>query len=357
MNRFRSCRRGFTLVELLVVIAIIGILVALLLPAIQSAREAARRSQCTNNVKNLALAAITYQDAKKHFPVDEDMYTDPPDLINLDTGAWISQPPDPLRTARKLSGAGWIVEVLPQLEEQALYDRFKPYLDKQWPLLRQGMNANVPELREAIAIQPPLLLCPSDEFVGPRNDQYPYSSTDASASMPAAPALVAVTCYKGSAGDTAFNASDDQLPFRDPPGYWSQLDCHYGIDCFGIFWRFTYHRGGVKLREITDGTSKTFLIGEASPADGNSPAWSSEGDWAITGVQINFDWRNICRDADGQPSAGACWWNMRGFRSNHPGGVNFAMVDGSVQFISDSIEHATYRALSSRGKGELVSGY
>src|SRR5262245_39524284 len=141
MRVFLSKRRrgpGFTLVELLVVIAIIGILVALLLPAIQAAREAARRSQCTNNIKNLALAAMNYHDAMKHFPVDRDIYNDAPDIIDLNTGGWVTEPPDPLRTARKLDGSGWIVHVLPNLEEQALFDRFKPFLDKQWPFTMAG---------------------------------------------------------------------------------------------------------------------------------------------------------------------------------------------------------------------------
>lgn len=365
-HRIQRPARGFTLVELLVVIAIIGILVALLLPAIQAAREAARRSQCTNNIKNLALAAITYHDNKKHFPVDEDIYNDPPDRFNLTNGTWISQPPDKQRTDRELSGAGWIVEVLPQLEEQALYDRFKPYLDKQWLLLRQGLNANVPELRSALAQQPQVLLCPSDELAtGPRIDQYPYVQTTPP-QITDPPWSVAVTCYKGNAADTAFERSDDQPPFNDPPGYWSggpnfpsqKFDCHFAIDCFGIFWRFTYHRGGVKLREIIDGTSKTYLIGESSPVDENSAAWSSEGDWAVTGVQINFDWRTsgACFTAAGEPSAGSCWWNMRGFRSSHPGGVNFAMVDGSVQFVSDSIDHKTFRGISTRAGDEVVGG-
>ena len=134
---------GFTLVELLVVIAIIGILVALLLPAIQAAREAARRTQCSNNLKNLALAALTYHDVRKHFPVDEDLYNDPPDDIDLTNGQWINQPPDPIRDAGKLSGAGWIVEVLPLVEEQALYNQFQPYLDKAWSS-KLGLNANDP---------------------------------------------------------------------------------------------------------------------------------------------------------------------------------------------------------------------
>jgi prepilin-type processing-associated H-X9-DG protein len=131
------------------------------------------------------------------------------------------------------------------------------------------------------------------------------------------------------------------------------LDCHYGIDCTGIFWRYSYHRGGVKLKEITDGTSHTFLVGEASPVDGNSPAWSSEGDWAVTGIGINFDWQNYATCVP----AGTCWWNMRGFRSSHPGGVHFAFADGSITFISDNIDHQIYRALSTREKGDATSGY
>jgi prepilin-type N-terminal cleavage/methylation domain-containing protein/prepilin-type processing-associated H-X9-DG protein len=351
---------AFTLVELLVVIAIIGILVALLLPAIQAARESARRSQCSNNLKNLALAALVYHDSQKHFPVDEDLYDDPPDDMDLTNGRWLAQPPDPLRDAGKLGGGGWIVEVLPQIEEQSLYDRFKPFLDKKWPGVHLGLNANDPQLRAALAVQPSVLVCPSDQFPGPRTDQYPFGDPG---QVPGAPVLVAVTCYKGNAGDTAFANSDDVAPFNTPLGYWSggpeytatgkKMDCTYGTDCFGIFWRYTYHRGGVKIKEITDGTSKTFLIGESSPVDGNSPAWSSDGDWAVTGVGINFDWEHYAACVP----AGTCWWNMRGFRSAHPGGVQFAFADGGVRFIPDSIDHPIYRALSTRKKGEVVGTF
>ena len=104
----RKSKFGFTLVELLVVIAIIGILVALLLPAIQAAREAARRSSCTNNLKNLGLAVLNHHDAMKHFPVSMGLAT-------VDTvPAGTTQP-----------SVGWTVNVLPQLEEQALFDQFK----------------------------------------------------------------------------------------------------------------------------------------------------------------------------------------------------------------------------------------
>src|SRR4051794_706762 len=110
MNRFQrpeaARRRAFTLVELLVVIAIIGILVALLLPAIQAAREAARRSSCSNNLKNLGLAALNHHDVMKHFPVSYG-------------AAYAGEAPVPQ------SGAGWILNMLPQLEETTLYDQFK----------------------------------------------------------------------------------------------------------------------------------------------------------------------------------------------------------------------------------------
>ena len=179
------------------------------------------------------------------------------------------------------------------------------------------------------------------------------------------PVSAAITCYKGNAGDAAFEPEPVQQPVGpNPQGYWTYnplFKCYIGNDCVGVFWRTTYIRNGVKLREITDGTSKTFLIGETLPEDGNSAAWSSDGDWAITGVQLNWDWRTAgeCIGQDGEPNPGlrSCWPLIRGFRSSHPGGVQFAMADGSVRFISDSIEHLTYRALSTRQMGEVVGDF
>jgi prepilin-type N-terminal cleavage/methylation domain-containing protein len=346
--------RGFTLVELLVVIAIIGVLVALLLPAVQAARESARRAQCLNNLHNLALAVLNYHDVKGHFPVDEDYSNFGPQLFNLVPGPQPRTPVnDPARKAGTLSGAGWIVEILPQIEQAGLYETFKPYLDRSWRA-KTGVNANDAPLRAAIQTQPGVLQCPSNELVGPRDDQFPFSSTP---EIAGAPVRVAVTHYKGSAGDGAFELVDPSWPkgfyTYDPPIY-----CYISPECFGAFWRYTYVSGGVKLKQFTDGASNTILIGETSPEDGNSPAWSSDGDWAVTGVPLNWDWMNNgrCLDAQGQPNPGnsGCWQLMRGFRGKHPGGVGFALADGSVRFLADSINHPIYRALSTKSSEEVI---
>jgi prepilin-type N-terminal cleavage/methylation domain-containing protein/prepilin-type processing-associated H-X9-DG protein len=346
-GRAFNARRAFTLVELLVVIAIIGVLVALLLPAVQAAREAARRASCTNNIHNLALAAINYEQTNGHFAIDDDYSQYGPHRVeygSTSTKVAIPLAEDKKRASLKLSGAGWIVRVLPQLEQQALFNQLKLGLNGHWQRLRTGMNLNDPALRAALPQQPSVLNCPSDDRIGARDDQYPFSS---STEIVGAPVLVATTSYKGVAGDTQFTQYHPQGLWNSEP--WGRFpDCHDAIDCTGIFWRYSYFRNGVKLKEVTDGTSNTFLIGEASPIDGNSPAWSSDGDWGSCNQQINYFLPDPAL-------TGSRWFDVRGFRSYHPGGVNFAMVDGSVRFVNESIEHKTYRALSTKNLDEVVS--
>jgi prepilin-type N-terminal cleavage/methylation domain-containing protein/prepilin-type processing-associated H-X9-DG protein len=360
-----GAREGFTFIELLVVIAIMGVLVTLSISAVVASREAARRSSCSNNLRNLSLAVLRYHDHWKHFPVNEDYSEFAPRHCDEATGQekdYISVQDDPWRSpANKLNGGGWILRVLPQLEEQSLYDRLRIGMDGVWRIQKTGLNLDQPDFRDAVSTQPPELACPSNEYRGPRSDQYPYTAL-AEVTNPFW--LVATTCYKGSAGDCAFETSDDIPPFDSPPGFWSgstkypKSSCYNSVEGFGILWRYSYFTGGVKLSQVSDGISKTLLIGEASPVDHYSAAYSSDGDWATTGVKLNFDWTtsSACRDGSGNLNSGVCWPIMRGFRSYHPGGVQFAFVDGAVRFISNDINHLTLRALSTRARGEVVSG-
>jgi prepilin-type N-terminal cleavage/methylation domain-containing protein/prepilin-type processing-associated H-X9-DG protein len=355
-------QRGFTIIELLIVTAIMAVLIALLLPAVQATREAARRTHCANNLRNLSLGVLKYHDLRGHFPINEDNSEYAPRHCDIHTGeeqAYLNIEDDPWRHPEyKLDGGGWILRVLPLLEEESLYDRLRIGTKGVWRM-QTGLNLDQPDFRAAVATQPQVLVCPSEEFAGPRNDQFPYnrrSEVDDPFWM------VATTCYKGNAGDGAFEDSDDIPPFNTPPGYWSgspkfpKSSCYNSVEGFGVLWRYSYFRRGVKLREVTDGASKTLLIGETSPVDLFSAAFSADGDWATAGVQLNFDWASWegCQDGSGNPNAGLCWSLMRGFRSKHPGGVQFAFVDGSVHFLSAGISHPTYRALSTRARGEIV---
>ncbi|TWU28360.1 DUF1559 domain-containing protein [Bythopirellula polymerisocia] len=351
-------RRGFTLVELLVVIAIIGVLVALLLPAVQAAREAARRMSCVNNLKNVALAAINHHDQRGAFPIDEDYFNgNSVQEVDLDSLTFSWQPRTKFGIPKEgLDGGGWIVRVLPYLEQQALYDRFDipgHGLNGDWNDRQNlGMNYTLdPTFRAAVETQPAVLVCPSDEFGGLQPNQFPYSDS----SVPFGRELtVATTCYKGNAGDGHFEFLPSFAP--QPPGLYTYdplFQCYTGDDCVGMFWRTTYIRGGVELRQVSDGASNTFLIGESSPVDGNSAAWSSDGDWAITAIKLNWDPQTS--GACTNPGARECWTQNRGFRSNHPGGANFAMVDGSVSFVQDDVNPLVYRALSTRNRGETSS--
>jgi prepilin-type N-terminal cleavage/methylation domain-containing protein/prepilin-type processing-associated H-X9-DG protein len=341
-------RSAFTLVELLVVIAIIGILVALLLPAIQAAREAARRTSCSNNLKNLGLAALTHHDAMKHFPVSNGV-------------PYFGESPTPQ------SGAGWILNMLPQLEEQALYDQFKAGGAFEGQLRPRSFamtvaNIGIASTNTAKGISCPQLLqtqlqilsCPSDSSSEKlRSDQPPEEVN----------ALVAVTNYKGVMDDTylgqTFGANvyhNDASKYpsgiydEPPPPYAGQRDCHNNLRCHGIFFRQSHQRP-VKISSVIDGTSKTFMIGEDLPDYNNhSAAFYANGDWCSCNIPLN----NLINE---QPETLNLnfWWEQQSFRSRHPGGAQFCLVDGSVRFISESISNDTYRTACTRDGNETTS--
>ena len=326
LNRDRRLA-AFTLVELLVVIAIIGILVALLLPAVQAAREAARRSSCTNNLKQIGLAIHNYHGAFNSFPISIHQWGEG----------------DASATHDALSGKGWIPSILPQLEEQALYDQLKPGFTSGAMLDGKGMKD--PQIATAMATPVEVLACPSDvSSQGTSTEQYWFEEQP-----------VTVTNYKGSLGDSTIGLRFGTIwRWQNPPHY----DCHNyftssrGVDtCNGIFHRNSYQEP-VSFKMVTDGTSKTFMLGESVvDQDYHSTAFFSDGDFAGVNQPLNYYPPN--QDASAIRND---WMNTRGFRSLHPGGAHFAMVDASVQFVSESIDHErVYRGLSTRDGGESVS--
>jgi prepilin-type N-terminal cleavage/methylation domain-containing protein/prepilin-type processing-associated H-X9-DG protein len=321
-NRPRS---AFTLVELLVVIAIIGLLIALLLPAVQAAREAGRRITCGNRMRQLALAALNHADARKMFPTSVSQWPEPPFSDTTNT-----------------SGRGWILATLPFMEQAAIYDRFTPFFtgrfDANAGLKTPRCWRNPPAGLALMASPMPMLACPSDADAGKTQTtafQWEGVSTT-------------ITSYKGVLGATQLTSS--VWPRHDDePG--AAIDCHARTGCKGMFYRNTYQEP-VRAKSITDGTSKTFMIGEAVWAyDWHAAAFYANGDWATCSVPPNVLDANALAWTNTTPPQ---WWNVQGFRSRHPGGLQFARADGSVQMVSETIDMDTYIALSTRGRGDSV---
>jgi prepilin-type N-terminal cleavage/methylation domain-containing protein len=289
-------RAAFTLVELLVVIAIIGVLVALLLPAVQAAREAARRSKCANNLKQLGIAVHNYHDTFNWLPT---------------SGGFPGEGPSPNRK-------GWIVSILPQMEQTALYAQFEPYF-----VGADGI-AHV-DCRDEMATVVKGLVCPSD----PNNGRL-ITTQNQFENIP-----VAVTNYKGVLGESKMGGAWTGSP-----------DCHNTIDCPGLFYRNSYQRPQ-NLAKITDGTSNTFLIGEDLPLHNqHSAAFYSNGDYASCHAPLNFM---------PKPPIPADWPKVISFRSMHPGGAHFCAADASVRLIAQTIDHTHYQALSTKAGQEVYS--
>jgi len=348
----RKSNRAFTLVELLVVIAIIGILVALLLPAIQAAREAARRSACSNNLKNLGLAVLNHHDVKEHFPVNMGNFLDSMNFPGDST-------PQP--------AVGWILNTLPQLEEQPLFDQFKAggafegtftpgFCNRGGaPNLGLGSKKNGISVPELMKTQLNVLQCPSDGSVKQLTDlQQQWNGC-----------FVATTSYKGVIDDTWINlefsdfSNDTPAEYRSGnydtpilPGGPITRDCHRDTRCRGIFYRQSFRRP-VKISQVTDGTSKTLMIGEDVPEFNNqhSAAFYSNGSVCSCNTPLNYG-----LNQDPETFSDATWFDAQGFRSRHPGGVQFCLADGSVRFIAEDVDNVLYRTSCTRDGGELVPG-
>ena len=296
-----------TLIELLVVIAIIGILVALLLPAVQQVREAARRIQCRNHLRQFGLAVHNYHDIQKAAPVSVSPFPEGP-------------APPPQR-----NGKGWIVSVLPQLEQQSLYDEFTVGFDGDF---FSGQGLMNPACRNAMKAALPILRCPTAPSPPTSTSQHEWTGIE-----------VAITNYKGVLGDTRLGGFMSIHSGSMP-------DCHQIGGCNGMFYRVTVSEP-VRFASVLDGLSNTFAIGEDLPQHNiRSAAYYANGDWASCHAALNY--------FPSPPTPGD-WWNVMSFRSLHAGGANFCMADGSVRFVSETIDYTTYRSLSTRNGGEVVS--
>jgi len=301
-------RLAFTLVELLVVIAIIGVLVALLLPAVQSAREAARRMSCSNNLKQLSLALHNYEDTHKTFPP-----------AGIDSNQM-----------------SWVVLLLPYFEQKNLYDQFN--------FNRGAWNAlNRITLVQGVRIK--AIVCPN---LTTKADSYSVFVTTPDESTVSALHYYAVLGPVGPAG------SDPTQPYLVQ----GVGDQGFGFCAAqGAFGQATVSGPNVTplnnpLRTFTDGTTNTLLLGEmAWPKYLYWRPWT-RGYYFDTRGTLLYGSKNVKNPINSKLSDP---WNDGSFGSLHPGGAMFSRADASIHFVPQNIAMPTYRALASRDGGESVA--
>lgn len=306
-------RRGFTLIELLVVIAIIAVLIALLLPAVQQAREAARRSACINNLKQLALALHNYHDNYKMFP---------PGKVTI--GACCGTK----------SGTNWAISILPYIDQAPLYQRYNFSLYNE-----SSANQYVNQQRL------PIHMCPSD--MNARSANKP-------ASGPGSGLLYSMSSYRCVGGKT--NAA----------GWWDNEQ--WTSISGGMRWRGVLHAIGRKglapegMHSIIDGSSSTLMLGEyhtqTSVRRGTFWAYSytsyNSSDISIGQPRTLIPDYDRCVAIGGAGGSNAC---KRGWGSFHIGGIHFALCDGSVRFISTNINMNTLASMATVQGSEVVGTF
>jgi prepilin-type N-terminal cleavage/methylation domain-containing protein/prepilin-type processing-associated H-X9-DG protein len=330
-------RRGFTLIELLVVIAIIAILIGLLLPAVQKVREAAARTQCFNNMKQLGIACHSYQDANNSLP--------------RNAGPGYGQ------ANNRPNSWSWMAQILPYIEQDNLYKVGNLGSNPQPTIAQPGppnpaTSAGYPGAPASLSVtvQPSFIatntltasqqvktfLCPSDgSSTQPRTDRERLNGTSIGSSN-----------YKGVAGNNW-----DWGTYRFPTNTAAGSAINDGLkNGNGVFWAIDYN-SKVTIQGVADGSSNTYFIGEDLPDRNAYVSWPfylhATGTCAIPlnvnlpGTTPQYDIRK--------------WQDVQSFRSRHSGGAVFAMGDGSVRFVNSSIDLATYRAFASRAGGEVVT--
>jgi prepilin-type N-terminal cleavage/methylation domain-containing protein/prepilin-type processing-associated H-X9-DG protein len=299
-------QRGFTLIELLVVIAIIGVLVALLLPAVQQAREAARRTQCKNNLKQIGLALHNYHDSFNMFP-----------------SGWIGVTNGALNIYGS-NGWGWAARLLPQMDQSPLYNT-----------LNFNVSVADPSQLTQRTTKLPMFRCPTDIGL----DQWTITDT---AAVPLTP--LATANYAG-----VFGVSDLHDCASGTSTSWPLPTSYPQCGGEGTF----FHNSKVRLADITDGTSNTFVVGEHKSNLNLNPQWYST--WA--GVIPNAEDAivRILGTADHTPNHPAN--HIDDFSSHHTGGAQFVFGDGSVKFISTNIDLNQYKSMATRSTGDVTGEF
>lgn len=290
-----STHQGFTLIELLVVIAIIAVLIALLLPAVQAAREAARRTQCKNNLKQIGLALHNYEGTHTMFPplTTSGRLDEANPRTGFPTGWW-----------------SWRARILPFIEQTPLYTEMGSINDDA--ILQLGLHKKI----HATVL--PVFSCPSDPTVA--SARYQFDSNWSG------PVEFTVASYFGCRGSTAAVPGDGVFPARNK---------------------------GVKIGQITDGTSNTFMVGERG-ADNNA-YWG----WTWTGTGDDYEGFLdfvLHGDEPFRPGKLGSEEDLTHFWSMHNGGAVgalFLLSDGSVKFFSHNMASSTFKALCSRDGGEF----
>ena len=302
----RNSKKGFTLVELLVVIAIIGILIGMLLPAVQAVREAARRTQCSNNMKQITLASINYESANMKFP---------PGKINHDPSKATAGYPGGVTAAG--SGVGVLSFILPYIEQgnvDVLVDADKNLDQAPTPGFTTAYFPwTSPSTWQASQFSLPGYICPSSGSDEAEGVVVMIQGTSSWIGSPGSGwEVMGRTSYVGSAGY-----------FFDNPAW---------LEYRGVY----YDRSQETFSSLTDGSSNVIAFSEVRPHMTSDPANTSKYAhcWLASccemgGFGVNREWESDDEAVDGRP--------YRGFSSNHTGGLNVAYGDGSVRFIDDSV--------------------
>lgn len=309
-------RRGFTLIELLVVIAIIGVLIALLLPAVQKVRAASQRTRCTNNLKQIAIALHNYHDTRGYLPHG---------TYNWIDSTFITPPPYNDTQDRRC----WMHDILAYLEQENLFKRFDEYMSK-------GKNSALYfPLNETVI---PSLMCPSD---------------------PISPKLKTKNAGGGATGSQGFSGN---YVLCAGNAYFNE----FGVESSGKLNGLFFAISRVRMTEITDGTSHTAMASELILCPDNL-ANDIRGRYynpAHCGVLFSTrlppntpvpDQLNWCDKNNALPQAPCIYVDAPQFvltRSYHENGVNFGMADGSIRFVSNSIDPVAYKSTGSRNGNE-----